>query len=76
MLYLPGLKNIVAAFLSRPSPPPWNPLKQSPPRRQQIQWISKLWLLSKTAAQKRSACSAVHPSNWPFAKQAPAYDVF
>jgi hypothetical protein len=24
----------------------------------------------KTTAQKRNACSAVHPSNWPFAKQA------
>jgi hypothetical protein len=60
--------------LSRPSPPPpppRNPLKQSPPRRQQIQWISKLWPLSKTAEQKCSTCSAVHPSNWPFAKQAP-----
>jgi hypothetical protein len=30
----------------------------------------KLWPPSKTAAQKRSACSAVHPSNKPFAKQA------
>jgi hypothetical protein len=69
MLYLPGLKNVVD-FLSHPPPPPRNPLKQSPPRRWQIQWISKLWSPSKTAAQKCSACLAVHPSNWPFTKQA------
>ncbi len=72
MLYLPGLKNIVADFLSYPppTPPPRNLLKQSPPRRRQIQWILKLWLLSQTAVRKHSACLAVHPSKWPFAKQA------
>jgi hypothetical protein len=35
------------------------PLDQSPPRRRQIQWISK----SKTVAQKRSICWAAHPLN-------------
>jgi hypothetical protein len=50
--------------------PIWNPLKQSQPRRRQIQSILKLWPPSETAVQKCSACSAVHPSNWPFAKQA------
>ncbi len=71
MLYLPGLKNVAADILSRPSPLPRNSLKQSPPRRRQIQWILKLWLPSKIAAQKRSACQAVHHSIWPFIKQAP-----
>jgi hypothetical protein len=37
LLYLPGLKNVVADFLSQPPPPP--PLEQSPPRPRQIQWI-------------------------------------
>ncbi len=50
--------------------PIWNLLKQSPLRRRQIQSILKLWPPSETAVQKCSACSAVHPSNWPFAKQA------
>ncbi len=54
-----------------PSPLPRNSLKQSPPRRWQIQWILKSWPPSKTAAQKRSACPAVHHSIWPFVKQAP-----
>jgi hypothetical protein len=67
MLYLPGLKNIFADFLSRPSPHPQNLLKQSPPRQRQIQSISKLWQPSKIAAQKCSACLAAHPSNLLFA---------
>jgi hypothetical protein len=45
LLYLPGLKNVVADFMSRPSPPP--PLELSPPRRRQIQWISRRWPPSK-----------------------------
>jgi hypothetical protein len=31
ILYLPALKNIVADFLSHPSPPPWNPLVAADP---------------------------------------------
>jgi hypothetical protein len=71
MLYLPGLKTLLLIFCLAPPPPPlWSPQKQSMPRRRLTQWISRLWPPSKTAAQKRSACSVVHPSNWPFAKQA------
>jgi hypothetical protein len=71
MLYLPGLKNVVADFLSchSPPPPPWNLLKQSPPQWRRIQSILKLWLPSKIAVQKCSACSAVHPSNLLFASR-------
>jgi hypothetical protein len=54
LLYLPGFKNVVADFLSRPPPPP--PLEQSPPRRRQIQWILRRWPPSKTVAQKRRVC--------------------
>jgi hypothetical protein len=36
ILYLPGLKNVVADFLCAPTK---QPLDQSPPRRWQIQWI-------------------------------------
>jgi hypothetical protein len=61
MLYLPGLKNVVADFSSRPSPPPPQP----------IQSTSKLWLPSKFTAQERSACLAIHPSNWLSVQQAP-----
>jgi hypothetical protein len=67
ILYLPGLENVDDFFFC---PPPPNLLKQSPTRWRQIQSILKLWLPSKTAAQKCSACLAVHPSNWLFAKQA------
>ncbi len=45
-------------------------------RRWQIQWILKLRPPSKTAAQKPSACSAVHPSNWPFGKRALSQQAF
>jgi hypothetical protein len=36
LLYLPGLKNVIANFLSRPTPP----VDQSSLQRRQIQWIS------------------------------------
>jgi hypothetical protein len=45
LLYLPGLKNVVADFLSRQTK---QPLDQLPPRRRQILWILKRWPLSKT----------------------------
>ncbi len=45
-------------------------LDQSPPRRRQIQWISKRWPLNKTVARKRRVCSAAHPLNWLSARQA------
>ncbi len=67
LLDLPGLKNVVADFSSRP---PRSPLEQSPPRRRQIQWISKRWPPSKTVAQKRSVCWAAHLLNWLSARQA------
>jgi hypothetical protein len=71
MLYLPGLKNVVANFLSRPPPLPHRShLELSLPRRRQIQLTSKPWPLSKIAAQKRSVCLAVHPSKLHFGKQA------
>jgi hypothetical protein len=69
LLYLPGLKNVVADFLSRP-PPQSSPLDQSPLRRQ-TQWITKRWPPSKTVAQRRSAFWAAHPSDWLSARQAP-----
>jgi hypothetical protein len=51
LLYLSGLKNVVADFF----PAPYRSLlKQSSRRR--IQWISKRWLPSKTDARKHSAC--------------------
>jgi hypothetical protein len=53
LLSLPGLKNFVADFYPAQTK---QPLDQSPPRQWQIQWILKRWLLSKTAARKRSAC--------------------
>jgi hypothetical protein len=59
MLYLPSLKNVVVNFLSHPPPPP----PPSPPRQRQIQLTLKPWPPSKTAVQKRSVCSEVHPSN-------------
>jgi hypothetical protein len=68
MLYLPGLKNIVADFSS--PPPPRSYLELLPPQRRQIQLTLKPWLLSETAAQKHSICSAVHLSNLPSDKQA------
>jgi hypothetical protein len=55
LLYLPGLKNVVADFLSRPKKTK-QPLDQSPPCQQQTQGILKRWPPSKTAARKRSAC--------------------
>jgi hypothetical protein len=48
LLYLLGLKNVVADSLSRQTK---QPLDQLPPRRRQIQWISKRWPLSKAAAR-------------------------
>ncbi len=62
ILYLPGLKNVVADFLSHP-PPHWSHLEPSPLRLRRIQLTLKPWLLSITAVQKCSICSAVHPSN-------------
>jgi hypothetical protein len=61
MLYLPGLKNVVADFLSRPNQAT---IGSVPPRRWQTQWISKRWPPSKIIAQKRSICWAAHPLNW------------
>ncbi len=55
LLYLPGLKNVVADLLSRPL---LDPLNMSLPRQRQIWWISKRWPLSKTAAQKRTFLSS------------------
>jgi hypothetical protein len=76
MLYLPGLKNVVADFLScLPPPPTPYPLESAETVTAlvaRIQSISKLWPLSKIAAQKRSAFLAVHLSNLPFARQAPS----
>jgi hypothetical protein len=67
LLYLPGLKNVVADFLSRPS---HGSLDQSPPQWRQIQWITKRWPPSNTAAWKRGGCWAAHLSNWLSARQA------
>jgi hypothetical protein len=49
---------------------PLFPLEQLPPRRRQIQWISKRWPPSKTVAQKCSVCWAAHLLNWLSARQA------
>jgi hypothetical protein len=70
MLYLPGLKNIVADFLSRPSPPPPESAETVAASVAADPVNSMLWSPSKTAAHKRSTCFVVHPPNLPFAKQA------
>jgi hypothetical protein len=67
MLYLPGLKNVVADFCPAQIK---QPLDLSPPRRRQTQWISKRWPPSKIVARKRSVCWAAHPLNWLSARQA------
>jgi hypothetical protein len=72
LLYLPGLKNVIADFLSAH---PYSPLDQSP-RRRQTQWITKRWPPSKTVARKRSACWVAHPSNWLSARHAFRKDIF
>jgi hypothetical protein len=48
LLYLPGLKNVVADFFV-PTTPPF-PLERSLRQRRRIQWISKRWPPSKTIA--------------------------
>jgi hypothetical protein len=65
MLYLPGLKNVVADFLSRPPKP------SSPPESAETVAASaaadpvdfKALDAEQILAQKRSTCLAVHPSN-------------
>jgi hypothetical protein len=68
MLYLPGLKNVVADFLSRPSPPGPTGTVAATVAADPVDF--EQWLPSKIAVQKRSVCSAEHLSNLPFAKQA------
>jgi hypothetical protein len=71
MLYLPGLKNVAPIFLSCPSP--------SPPRSAETVTASaaadpvnfEAMAAKQTAAQKHSACSVAHPSNWLSAHQVP-----
>jgi hypothetical protein len=63
MLYHPGLKNVVADFLSRPSPP-------EPIGNVAAAVAADPVEPSKIAAQKRNVCSAEHLSNSPFARQA------
>jgi hypothetical protein len=50
MLYLPGLKNVVAIFCSAQIK---QPLDQLPPRWWQTQWILKRWPPSKTRCPER-----------------------
>jgi hypothetical protein len=58
MLYLPGLKNVIADFLSPPLH--LSCLELSLLWQRQIQLNSKPWPLSKIVVQKRSVCLAVH----------------
>jgi hypothetical protein len=69
ILYLPSLKNVVADFFVPPTPHQSH-LELSLPQWWRIQLISKPWPQSKIATQKRSVCSAVHPSNLLSNKQA------
>jgi hypothetical protein len=52
LLYLPGLKNVVADFLFRPPPPSTGTVAAMAADP----LISKIWPPSKTVAQKRSVC--------------------
>jgi hypothetical protein len=59
LLYLPGLKNAVAYFLSRPLLESTETVATTAVA--EIQWIQKKWLTSKTVAQKRNVCLAFIP---------------
>ncbi len=68
MLYLPGLSNVVADFMSRPSPlePTGNVAAATAADPVDFEAMAD----EQIAAQKCSVCSAKHHSNSPFAKQA------
>jgi hypothetical protein len=68
MLYLLGLKNGVADFLSRPSPPEPTGNVAAAAAADPVDF--EAMAAEQIAAQKRSVCSAEHLSNLPFAKQA------
>jgi hypothetical protein len=67
LLYLPGLKNVVADFLSGPPPQITRSVTAT---TRQIRWITKRWPPSNTTAQKRSGGWAAHHSNKLSARQA------
>ncbi len=67
MLYLPGLKNVVADILSRPSPPERTGNVATAAAANPVGF--KAMAANKIAAQKRSVCLEEHLSNLPFAKQ-------
>ncbi len=66
MLYLPGLKNVVADFLSRPSPP--EPTGNVAAAADPVDFEA-MAAEQNSCAEKRSVCSAKHLSNLPFTKQ-------
>jgi hypothetical protein len=63
LLYLPGLKNVVTNFLSRPFPIPEASGNVAALTAAANPVDFEAMAASKIAAWKRSGCSAVHPSS-------------
>jgi cleavage and polyadenylation specificity factor subunit 1 len=68
MLYLPGLKNVVADFLSRPSPPEPTGNVAAAAAADPVDF--KAMTAEQNNCAEFSVCSAEHLSNLPFTKQA------